>query len=148
MGIPKSWCIPSGYTTYTCVSRRLHYCPLRVFTCCGSTRDVRRSLYDSYHPRCTLPLSLLLDIILYKYPCILLYYIDIDLQESANGNNPASMLWFSLTAHWSMCSSSFALNLQTPEIVHSEGTEYDGVLGPVKKINSFAVTRLKSTRRL
>ena len=53
---------------------------------------------------------------------IILYYIDIDLQESANSNNPTSMLWFSLTAHWSMFSSSFALKLQTPETVHSEGT--------------------------
>ena len=33
--------------------------------------------------------------------------MDIELQESANGNNPfSSMLWFSLTAHWSMGSSS------------------------------------------
>ena len=82
------------------------------------------------------------------YIIIILYYIDIDLQESANSNNPTSMLWFSLTAHWSMFSSSFALKLQTPETVHSEGTEYDRVLGPVKKKNVFAVTRLKSTRRL
>ena len=56
--------------------------------------------------------------------------MDIELQESANGNNPfSSMLWFSLTAHWSMGSSSFALKLQTPEIVHSEGTETEGNSG-------------------
>ena len=31
---------------------------------------------------------------------IILYYIDIELQESANGNNHfSSMLWFTLTAH-------------------------------------------------
>ena len=72
-------------------------------------------------------MAVILDIILYKYPYIilllLLYYIIlyyIELQESANGNNPFSMLWFSLTAHWSMGSSSFALKLQTPETAHSE----------------------------
>jgi hypothetical protein len=54
---------------------------------------------------------------------IIIYYIDIELQESANGNNHfSSKLWFTLTAHWSMASSSFALKLQTPETVHSEGT--------------------------
>ncbi|CAL8350341.1 unnamed protein product [Boreogadus saida] len=38
---------------------------------------------------------------------------DKELQESANCNNPfSSMLWFSLKAHWSMGSSSFALKLQ------------------------------------
>ena len=36
------------------------------------------------------------------------------------------MLWFSLTAHWSMGSSSFASMLQTPETAHSEGTETEG----------------------
>ena len=52
----------------------------------------------------------------------------MELQESANGTNPfSSVLWFSLTAHWSMGSSSFALKLQTPETVHSEGTEQRGV---------------------
>ena len=60
----------------------------------------------------------------------MLYYIDIELQESANGNNPfSSMLWFSLTAHWSMGSSSFASMLQTPETAHSEGTETEGNSG-------------------
>ena len=41
----------------------------------------------------------------------------------------SSMLWFSLTAHWSMGSSSFALKLQTPETAHSEGTETEGNSG-------------------
>ena len=60
----------------------------------------------------------------------MLYYIDIELQGSANGNNPFSpMLWFSLTAHWSMGSSSFALKLQTPGTVHSEGAETEGNSG-------------------
>ena len=42
--------------------------------------------------------------ILYKnIIIIILYYIDIELQESANGNNHfCSMLLFTLTAHWSM----------------------------------------------
>ena len=54
----------------------------------------------------------------------------IQLQESANGNHPySSMLWCSLTAHWSMGSSSFALKLQTPETVHSEVTESEGNSG-------------------
>ena len=35
----------------------------------------------------------------------------------------------SLTAHWSMGSSSFALKLQTPETAHSEGTETEGTSG-------------------
>ena len=61
---------------------------------------------------------------------IILYYIDIELQESANGKNPfSSMLCFSLTAQWSMGSSSFALKLQTPETAHSEGTETGGNSG-------------------
>ena len=61
---------------------------------------------------------------------IKLYNIDIDLQESAHGNNPfSSMLWFTLAAHWSMGSSSFALKLQTPETAHSEGTETEGNSG-------------------
>ena len=48
----------------------------------------------------------------------------IVLREIANGNNPlSSMLWFSLKAHWSIGSSSFALKLQAPEIAYSEGTE-------------------------
>ncbi|CAL8298997.1 unnamed protein product [Boreogadus saida] len=49
------------------------------------------------------------------------------LQESANGNNPfSSMLWFSLTAHWSIGSSSSASMLQTPETAHSEGADTEG----------------------
>ena len=60
----------------------------------------------------------------------MLYYIDIELQESANGNNLfPSMLWFSLTAHWSTGSSSFALKLETPETAHSELTETEGNSG-------------------
>jgi hypothetical protein len=39
------------------------------------------------------------------------------------------MLWFSLTAHWSMGSSIFALKLQTPETMHSEVTETEGNSG-------------------
>jgi hypothetical protein len=61
---------------------------------------------------------------IYNIIIIILYDIDIELQESANGNNPFSpMLWFSVTAHWSMGGSSFALKLQIPETAHSEGTE-------------------------
>ena len=64
------------------------------------------------------------------YYYTILYYIDKELQESADGNNPfSSMLWFSLKAHWSMGSSSFALKLQTPETAHSEGTETEGNSG-------------------
>ena len=60
---------------------------------------------------------------------IILYYIDIELQESAHGNNHfSSMLCFSLTAHWSM-GISFALRLQTPETAHSGGTETEGNSG-------------------
>ena len=39
------------------------------------------------------------------------------------------MLLFTLTVHWSMGSSSFALKLQTPETAHSEGTETEGNSG-------------------
>jgi hypothetical protein len=39
------------------------------------------------------------------------------------------MLTFSLTAHWSLGSSSFALQLQTPETAHSEGPEKEGNSG-------------------
>ena len=60
---------------------------------------------------------------------IILCYIDIELQESANSNNHFSMLWFTLTAHWSMGSSSFVSKLQTPETMHSEGTETEGNSG-------------------
>ena len=61
---------------------------------------------------------------------IILYYIDLELRESANGNNHySSMLLFTLTAHWSMGSSSFALKLQTPDTAHSEGTETEGNSG-------------------
>ena len=48
-------------------------------------------------------------------------------QESANSNNHfSSTLWFTLTAHWSMRSTSFALKLQILETAHSEGTETEG----------------------
>jgi hypothetical protein len=39
------------------------------------------------------------------------------------------MLWFTLTAHWSIGSSSFTLKLQTPETAHSEGIETEGNSG-------------------
>ena len=64
------------------------------------------------------------------YIILLLYYIDIEIRQSANGNNHfSSMLWFTLSAHWSIGSSPFALKLQTPDTSHSEGPETEGNSG-------------------
>ena len=60
-------------------------------------RDIRYYI-DTY-----MLLLLLLLIILLS-----IYNTDIELWQSANGNNHFSMLWFTLKAHWSMGSSSFA----------------------------------------
>ena len=79
--IPLSAVLPPPAEASAAVQRRRKFLspnssqpwPRYVFTWGGSARDVRHSLYDPwYHPRRTKLLAVILDVILYKYPYIIL----------------------------------------------------------------------------